>query len=107
MKIPHPLKKNKELNYEPLIGQENTVFYRGRLTNKNQIELPQFWTELVEERSISVHITPVGAHQDIIVKRVGQNMIWLQAKGGLPIDCYYFVIGERRDILRLIPEEGA
>ena len=102
MKIPHPLKKDQQLNYESLVGQENTVFYRGRLTNKNQLELPLFWTELVEETSISAHLTPIGAHQDIIVKRIGQNRIWLQSKGGMPIDCYYFVIGERRDIPRLI-----
>ena len=36
MKIDHPLKKDYQLNYQSLIGQENTVFYRGRITNKNQ-----------------------------------------------------------------------
>ena len=105
MKIDHPLKKDYQLNYQSLIGQENTVFYRGRITNKNQIELPHFWPELIEETSISVHLTPIGAHQDIIVKRIGQNRVWLQAKGGFRIDCYYFVMGERRDVSRIIPEE--
>ena len=76
---------------------------KGGDLKKMLIELPLFWTELVEETSISAHLTPIGAHQDIIVKRIGQNRIWLQAKGGMPIDCYYFVIGERRDIPRLIP----
>ena len=36
-------------------------------------------------------IQPVGAHQDIIVKRWDDEKIYLQSNGGLPIDCFYHV----------------
>ena len=105
MKIQHPLKRNYNLNHASLFGPENAVFVRGRVTSKTEIILPEYWTEFVDERSISVHLTCIGAHQDVIIKRVGQNRIWLQAKGGMPIDCYYLVIAERRDVPKLKVEE--
>jgi hypothetical protein len=105
MKIPHPLKRDYTLNHSSLFGPENAVFLRGRITSQTEIALPEYWSEFVEERSISVHLTSVGAHQDVIVKRIGQNRIWLQAKGGMPIDCYYLVIAERRDIPKLKVEQ--
>ena len=80
------------------------VFLHGRTTDKIII-VPEEWEKEVDLTSLSVHLTPIGAHQDIIVKRIGQNRVWLQAKGGFPIDCYYFVMGERRDVSRIIPEE--
>ena len=105
MKIQHPLTQGYCLNYESLSGPENAVFYRGKVAGKTEIALPNYWTELVDERTISVHLTPIGAHQDIIVKRVGQNRVWLQSKSGIPINCYYMVIGERRDVPKLVPEQ--
>ena len=47
---------------------------------------------------------PVGAHQDIIVKRWDEQKIYLQSNGGLPIDCFYHVYAERKDINPLIVE---
>lgn len=102
--IDHPLKRNKKLVHSCLEGPENGVYFRGRLTNKSEIQLPSYWCELVDEGSITVQLQPIGAHQDIIVKRIGENRIWLQAKGGMPIDCYYHVYAERRDIPKLQTE---
>jgi len=102
--IDHPLKRNKQLVHACLEGPENAVYVRGRLTNHTEIILPDYWEELVDERGITVSLTPIGAHQDIIVKRIGQNRIWLQAKGGMPIDCFYHVYGERRDVKKLVTE---
>ena len=48
--------------------------------------------------SITVQLQPVGAHQDIIVKRWDDEKIYLQSNGGMPIDCFYHVYGERKDI---------
>ena len=44
-------------------------------------------------------------YQNIIVKRVGENKVHLQAHGNMPIDCYYLLIGERKDIEDLKAEE--
>ena len=102
--IPHPSFKGKKLVYACLEGPENAVYVRGRLKNDNTITLPEVWEDLVDESTITVSITPVGAHQDIIVKRVQNNQVTLQAKPGMPIDCYYHVFGERKDVDKLITE---
>ena len=103
--ISHPSVKDYNLNLESLLGPENAVFYRGRVTSKNEINLPIYWEALVEQTTISVHLTPIGAHQNVIVKRIGENKVFLQASGGMPIDCYYLVIGERKDVPRLKAEQ--
>lgn len=102
--IPHPTKQGKKLVHTCLEGPENGVYVRGRLLNNTEIELPEYWTKLVDESTITVSLTPIGAHQDIIVKRVGDNKVYLQAKPGIPINCYYHIFGTRKDVPRLITE---
>ena len=63
-----------------------------------------YWKDLVNVDSISVQIQPIGAHQDIIVKRWDDEFVYLQAQGGLPINAFYHVYGERKDINPLIVE---
>jgi hypothetical protein len=58
----------------------------------------------VDIQSITVSLTPIGAHQDVIVKRIDEKKIYLQSKGGMPIDCYYHIYGTRTDGDKLIPE---
>ena len=103
--ISHPSIKDYNLNLEGLLGPENAVFFRGRVTSKNEINLPSYWEGLVEQTTISVHLTSIGAHQNPIVKRIGENKVFLQAQGGMPIDCYYLIIGERKDVPRLKAEQ--
>ena len=103
--IPHPSKPGRKLIHACLEGPENGVFCRGRLTGTSVIYLPEYWVDLVEELSITVQLQPIGAHQDIIIKRVGQNKVFLQSKGGMPIDCYYHIFAERKDVPRLKIEE--
>ena len=56
---------------------------------------------MVSVDSITVQLQPIGAHQDIIVKRWDDEYIYLQAQGGLPINCFYHVYAERSDIDKL------
>ena len=102
--IPHPTKDGWRLRHTCLEGPSNDVYFRGRLSNKNIINLPEYWEKLVDPASITVSITPIGAHQDIIVKRIGGNEIALQSKSGIPINCFYHVFGERTDGEKLIVE---
>jgi hypothetical protein len=99
--IDHPLKKGKKLVHACLEGPENAVYIRGRLTNRTVIDLPDYWENLVNERTVTVSLTAIGAHQDIIVKRIGENQVHLQAKGGMPIDCFYHIFAERKDVNKL------
>jgi hypothetical protein len=39
-----------------------------------------------------------------VIKRISDNTVYLQAKGGMPIDCFYHIYGERRDGEKLIAE---
>jgi len=101
----HPSKGDgHRLTYACIEGPEVGVYFRGRLTNKTEIEMPWYWKDLVHTNSISVQLQPIGSHQDIIVKRVDEKKIYLQAKGEMPIDCYYHVYAERKDCNPLIVE---
>ena len=101
MKINHPVEEGKSLVYGSLDGPENSVYCRGRLKGgKKVINLPIEWVELVRPGSVTVSITPVGSFQDIIIKGVSDNQVKLEARPGVPIDCHYFIIGERQDVPR-------
>ena len=102
--IPHPTKEGWRLRHTCPEGPSNDVYVRGRVKNKTEIELPLYWKELVDIQSITINLTPIGAHQDVIIKRWDENKIYLQAKGGMPIDCFYHVYGTRTDGEDLIAE---
>ncbi|BCV07554.1 MAG: hypothetical protein CM15mL2_0300 [Caudoviricetes sp.] len=101
----HPTKgQGHRLRYACIEGPEVGVYYRGRLKNDTEIVLPNYWKDLVHVDSITVQLQPIGAHQDIIVKRWDDEKIYLQAKPGFPINCFYHVYAERKDINPLIVE---
>ena len=100
----HPTKKGYRLRYACIEGPEVGVYCRGRVKNDTEIVLPEYWRNLVHVDSISVQLQPIGAHQDIIVKRWDEEKIYLQAKAGFPINCFYHVYAERKDINPLIVE---
>ena len=104
--IDHPTKAGMKLRYGSLEGPENGVYVRGRLKEGNVIELPDYWTGLVDPDSITVDLTPVGRHQKLFVESVAIDKITvgndnLLSKG---VDCYYTVWAERKDVDKLIVE---
>ena len=102
--IKHPTKEGWRLRHTCPEGPSNDVYVRGKVTNKNEIELPDYWKGLVDHTTITVSLTPIGAHQDVIVKRIDEDKVYLQAKGGMPINCFYHIFAERKDGEKLIPE---
>jgi len=102
--IPHPSKEGYRLRHTCPEAPYNDVYIRGKIKNTNEIPLPDYWQDFVDQSSITVNLTPVGAHQNIIVKRVEPERIVLQSQGGIPIHCYYHVFAERKDGEKLIPE---
>ena len=102
--IPHPSKEGWRLRHACIEGPEVGVYFRGKLKIDNIIELPWYWKDLVHMESISVQLQPIGAHQDIIVKRWDAEKVEVQAKPGIPIHCFYHVYAERKDINPLITE---
>jgi hypothetical protein len=105
--IKHPTKDGWRLRHVAPEGPTADVYTRGRVSNKNFIILPEYWRKLVDPTTITVNLTPIGAHQQVIVKRINDNKVYLQSNGGLPINCYYHIYGERQDCeLNIAEYEG-
>jgi hypothetical protein len=102
--IPHPNKKGWRLRHVCLEGPESGVYFRGRIKNKTEIDLPNYWKDLVDIDSITVNLTPIGSHQDVIVNTWNEDKVYLHSKEGLPIDCFYYICAERIDGENLIVE---
>ena len=102
--IPHPSKEGYRLRHTCPEAPYNDVYIRGKVKNTNEIKLPDYWKDFVDKSSITVNLTPIGAHQNVIVKRVEEDKIVLQSNSAIPIHCYYHVFAERKDGEKLIPE---
>ena len=102
--IKHPSKEGWGLRYACIEGPEVGVYDRGRVRNEKIIKLPDYWKDLVDVESISVQLQPIGSHQDIIVKRWDDQFIYLQAQGGMPVNCFYHVYAARKDVNPLYVE---
>ena len=98
--IPHPTKENKRLLHGYLVGPELGVYIRGRLTEHTIIELPDYWTGLVDENTITVHLTPIG-NKTIFVKEIRDNKVFVGARLFQKIHCFYSVWAERKDVPKL------
>jgi hypothetical protein len=102
--IEHPTKKEPwRLRYSVLEGPEIGAYHRGRLTNTNVIELPYYWSDLVHEESITVSLTAIGNSAQYFVEKIEGNLVYVGSATGY-IDLYYMVIGERKDVNRLVVE---
>lgn len=103
--IKHPNKSNYRLRHICLEGPEAGVYHRGRLTNSNIINVPEYWIGLIDPESITVTLTQIGYSQDLIVERIewGKNII-IKSGTGSNIDCYYTIQASRIDGQKLIVE---
>ena len=101
--INHPTKKGMKLRYGSLEGPENGVYIRGKLTDSNTIVLPEYWTKLIDEDSITVQLTPIGKHQKLFVEDIVNNTVIVGNENLLNknINCFYVVFAERIDVEKL------
>jgi len=101
--IPHPTKEDKQLQYASLEGPENGVYVRGKLKGDDIIELPEYWSELIDEDTITVSLTPIGRFQYLYVKDINSKEIMVGIDKGVKrkIYCHYVVYAERKDIDKL------
>jgi len=99
--IDHPTKEGMHLRYGSLEGPENGVYIRGKLIGCNTIELPEYWTNLVDFDSISVNLTPIGRFSQLYVEKIENNTVYVQDNCLNPIKCYFTVYAERIDIPKL------
>jgi hypothetical protein len=103
--VAHPNKPGHRLRHICLEGPEAGVYIRGRLTDQNVIELPEYWVGLVDPKSITVTLTQVGSSQDLIVEQVEEEKkVIIKSGNDSMIDCYYVIQASRVDGEPLIVE---
>ena len=105
--IQHPTKDGHRLAHACIEGPEVAVYTRGRVCNgKNVIDLPEYWDGLIDYETITVQLTCVGSHQNVIVKRISpmERKVYLQSQGGMPVDAFYHIIAQRKDVPNLVVE---
>ena len=98
--IEHPTKENMRLRYGSLEGPENGVYVRGN-TKNNIIELPDYWTGLVDESTITVTLTSIGKFQKVYLEKIQDNKVYI---GGRVKEISYIIFGERKDVDKLTVE---
>ena len=98
--IEHPTKEGMRLHHGSLEGPEHGVYIRGRLEG-NEIDLPDYWLGLVDEDTITVQLTPNKGFQQIYVEDISDNKVYVGTQSDKPIDCFYFIQAERKDIDRM------
>ena len=91
-----------KLEYGVLEGQQNDIFFRGELKGDSVIYLPKEWEWLVDENTITVQLTSIGKHQDLFVKEIKDNKIFIDINGVFKtkqdIHCYHIIHGTRKDV---------
>ena len=108
-RIDNPERPGHKLVYGVAEGPEHSVFFRGRSRN-NRIEMPEEWKWLVDGRSITVQLTPIGKWSRLAVDRIENGIIyikdqspWSWFKKRQKLHFFYFVQAERKDIQKLDP----
>ena len=94
--IDHPTKEGMKLRHGSLEGPEDGVYVRGRLAGETVIELPDYWTGLVHEDSITVQLTAMGGKADLWVESIADNKVTVGCDA--EVDCFYFVQATRKDV---------
>ena len=103
--ISHPTKENHRLRHVCIEGPTADVYVRGKLKESEVIELPDYWTGLVDFESLDIVLTSLGTYQELYVDRIEGNKIIVKNNiTGGRINCSYIIYGERNDCERNIAE---
>ena len=100
--IQHPTKEGQRLRYVSLEGPECGVYVRGKQKDK-LIQLPDYWTGLVHEETITVHLTPYEKTKCLYVKEVQNNQVFIEYEEE-ELEFSYYITAERKDVNKLIVE---
>lgn len=103
--IKHPNKENHRLRHICLEGPEAGVYIRGKLTDSNVIDLPDYWRGLIDPESITVSLTQIGSSQDLIVDKIEWgDKVYIKSGNASAINCFYTIHASRIDGEPLIVE---
>lgn len=94
--IPHVKEKGKRIRHIVAEGPEPGIYIRGKLTDSNIIELPEYWDGLIDPETITVTLTQIGYSQDLIVEKIEWGKrIKIKSGTGANINCFYEVWAAR------------
>jgi hypothetical protein len=97
--ISHKTQEGKYLQYGVTEGPEHSVFVRGK-SNSHIIELPEEWTWLVDQDTITVNLTSVGEYQNLHILDIADNKIIIGSNTTTP-NYHYHIFAERKDVPKL------
>jgi hypothetical protein len=98
--IKHPTKEGYRITYGCLEGPEHAIYHRGT-TNSDIIELPEYWSGLVDLDTTTVQLTPKGEYSPHWVEKIENNQIFIKSESG-KINCYFLVHAERKDVPKIL-----
>lgn len=102
--IIHPSKEDMRLRHGCLEGPELAVYFRGK-SKSNTINLPEYWKDLVDESTITVHLTATTLNQQLLCLGVVNNQVLVNNTHN---ELYHFIVyGERKDVEKLDVEINA
>jgi hypothetical protein len=87
---------------------QNEVTISGYLKNSKEIAIPDYWQNLVDFDSITVHLTPIGeTDQELYIESIDNNKVCISnnSLSNSEINCFFMVLAERSDIEKLRVEE--
>lgn len=102
--IDHPTKEGMKLRHGSLEGPENGVYVRGKCEGSFEIDLPDYWTGLIDANSITVTLTPYGRKQNLFVRNIANNKVFIYNSDDTLPYCYYLIQAERKDVEKMIVE---
>ena len=93
----------KEDDIEKIINYLHSMpMTYSNFTTESIIPLPDYWTGLVDEESITVNLTPKNGKLHSVVG-ISSNTVEIECIGG-EVDCYFMILGERKDVAKLVAE---
>lgn len=99
----HPTKPGWRLRHVCLEGPEIGVYKHGKASG-NVFDMPDYWTGLVREETITVQITPIGSPRTISVEKIENNKVYIG--GDDPGEYYYLLHASRYDDDLIVEYEG-
>jgi len=107
--IKHPTKEGWRLRHVCVEGPTADVYVRGVIEDSDIIELPDYWSGLVDADTITISLTAIEEYQELSAKLLECNSkIKVSNNLGKVGKYSYLVFGERKDVERNIAEyEGS
>ena len=97
--IKHPTKEGKRLRHGCIEGAEYAVYFRGKSRGK-KINLPEYWTKLVDHDTITVQLTPIRFFQQLWVEKIEDNQVFVGSDQE-EIHYFYLIQAERIDVSKI------